>query len=41
MNNVPKLEKPYAEFDEVTEKGARKKFHNFNEVRQTIDAVTD
>lgn len=41
MNNVPNLATPYAEFDEVQEKGAKKKFTNFNEVRKTIDVVTD
>lgn len=41
MNNVPDLAKPYAEFDEVVEKGVKKRFTNFNEVRATIDIVTD
>jgi len=41
MNNVPELAKPYAEFEEVVEKGVKKRFTNFNEVRTTIDAVTD
>ena len=41
MNHVPTLAAPYAEFDEVVEKGVKKRFTNFNEVRQTIDTVTD
>lgn len=41
MNNVPNLANPYAEFDEITEKGTKKKFTNFKEVRQSIDYVTD
>ena len=41
MNNVPNLTQPYAEFDEITEKGSRKKFTNFKEVRTSIDTVTD
>jgi dynamin 1-like protein len=41
MNNVPELPQPYAEFDEVTEKGGKKRFTNFNEVRATIEIVTD
>lgn len=30
MNNVPTLNAPYAEFDEILEKGNKKKFTNFN-----------
>lgn len=30
MNNVATLAAPYAEFDEILEKGAKKKFTNFN-----------
>lgn len=41
MNNVPTLANPYAEFDEIVEKGAKKKFLNFDEVRKAIDFVTD
>jgi dynamin 1-like protein len=41
MNNVPTLNAPYAEFDEIVEKGHKKKFTNFNEVRAGIDQVTD
>ena len=41
MNNVPNLAQPYAEFDEITEKGTKKKFSNFKEVRKSIDMVTD
>lgn len=41
MNNVPTLTAPYAEFDEIVEKGVKKKFNNFNEVRTNIDFVTD
>lgn len=41
MNNIPNLTVPYAEFDEVVEGGKKKKFTNFNEVRKTIDEVTD
>jgi len=41
MNNIPELAQPYAEFDEVVEKGVKKRFTNFNEVRSTIEIVTD
>lgn len=41
MNNVPSLAAPYAEFDEILEKGVKKRFTNFNEVRAGIDQVTD
>lgn len=41
MNNVVNLAQPYAEFDEIVEKGVKKKFTNFNEVRTNIDLVTD
>lgn len=41
MTNVSDLAAPYAEFDEVVEKGNKKKFTNFSEVRKTIDFVTE
>ena len=41
MNHVPDLKEPYAEFDEVVDKGVKKRFTNFNEVRTSIEAVTD
>lgn len=40
MNNIPDLKQPYAEFDEVQQGGKKKRFTNFNEVRKTIDDVT-
>lgn len=41
MNNIPDLKQPYAEFDEVLEGGKKKRFTNFQEVRKTIDDVTE
>ena len=41
MNNVPSLKAPYAEFDEITEGGKKKRFTNFNEVRKSIEDVTE
>lgn len=35
------MKQPYAEFDEIQDKGVKKKFTNFNEVRKSIDDVTD
>lgn len=41
MNNMPELKQPYAEFDEVIEGNKKKRFTDFNEVRKTIDEVTE
>ena len=41
MNNIPELKNPYAEFDEVMDGNKKKRFTNFNEVRKTIDDVTE
>ena len=41
MNNIQGLKQPYAEFDQIMEAGKKKRFTNFNEVRKSIDEVTD